>query len=53
VLDQVYVKGESGYIVLAAIAGEAVLTILARPSARLGLVFLEMRRAAENLEELI
>lgn len=53
VLDQVYIKGESGYIVLTAIGDEAVLTILARPNARLGLVFLEMRRAAENLEKLI
>jgi len=52
-LDQVYVKGESGYIVLTAIGDEAVLTVMARPNAKLGLVFLEMRRAVENLEKLI
>jgi predicted regulator of Ras-like GTPase activity (Roadblock/LC7/MglB family) len=52
-LNQVYVKGESGYIVLTAIGDEAVLTVLARPSAKLGLVFLEMRRAVEDLEKLI
>lgn len=52
-LDQVYVKGKSGYIVLTSIGDEAVLTILARPNAKLGLVFLEARRAVENLEKLI
>ncbi|HEC33326.1 MAG TPA: hypothetical protein ENI37_01245 [Chloroflexi bacterium] len=50
VLEQVYVKGANGYIVLTSIADEAVLTVLARPRAKLGLVFLEMRRAAEDLE---
>ena len=53
VLDQVYVKGKNGYIVLTSIGDEAVLTILARPNAKLGLVFLEARRAVENLEKLI
>lgn len=52
-LDQVYVKGKSGYIVLTSIGDEAVLTILARPNAKLGLVFLEARRAVEDLEKLI
>ena len=50
VLDQVYVKGENGYIVLTSIGDEAVLTILALPRAKL---FLEARRAVENLEKLI
>jgi hypothetical protein len=53
VLDQVYIKGESGYIVLRAIGDEAALTVLAYPDAKLGLVFLEMRRAVEDLEKLV
>ncbi len=52
-LEQVYVKGNNGYIVLTAVGEEAVLTVMARASAKLGLVFLEMRRAAEDLEKLI
>lgn len=52
-LEQVYIKGSSGFIVLTAVGEEAVLTVLARPSAKLGLVFLEMRRAAEDLEKLL
>ncbi|MFN3763025.1 MAG: hypothetical protein ACK4WK_07480, partial [Anaerolineae bacterium] len=31
----------------------AVLTVLARSTAKLGLVFLEMRRAAEDLERML
>ena len=52
-LDQVYIHGDDGYVILSAIGTEAVLTALAREKAKLGLVFLEMRRAAEDLSELI
>lgn len=48
-LDEVYVKGESGYVVLRAIGEEAVLTVLARQQTKLGLLFLDMRRASEDL----
>jgi len=47
-LDQVYIKGEKGYVVLMAVGQEAVLTVLARQQAKLGLLFLDMRRAAED-----
>jgi predicted regulator of Ras-like GTPase activity (Roadblock/LC7/MglB family) len=52
-LDEVYIKGEKGFVVLTAIGEDAVLTALARESARLGLIFLEMRRAAADLEKLV
>jgi len=52
-LEQVYIKGESGYVVLMAVGEEAVLTTLAREQAKLGLIFLDMRRATEDLEKLI
>jgi len=53
VIDQVYVRGANGYVILSAVGEEAVLTILARSDAKLGLVFLDMRRAAEDLTRLI
>lgn len=53
VLDQVYVRGANGYVILSAVGEEAVLTVLARKEAKLGLVFLDMRRAAEDLGRLI
>ena len=52
-LEQVYIKGSSGFIVLTAVGSEAVLTTLARQEAKLGLIFLEMRRAAEDLVKLV
>jgi predicted regulator of Ras-like GTPase activity (Roadblock/LC7/MglB family) len=52
-LDQVYIKGEHGYVVLMAIGHDAVLTGLARKQAKLGLLFLDMRRAVDDLEGLL
>jgi len=52
-LEQVYVKGEKGYVVLMSVGDEAVLTALAREQAKLGLILLDMRRAAEDLSKLI
>jgi hypothetical protein len=52
-LDQVYIRGKSGYVILTSVGEEAVLTALAREGAKLGLVFLEMRRAAEDLRRLV
>jgi len=52
-LEQVYIKGDAGFIVLTSVGSEAVLTTLARQEAKLGLIFLEMRRAAEDLIKLV
>ena len=52
-LEQVYIKGENGFVVLMAIGEEAVLTALASEKAKLGLIFLDMRRAVEDLGKLI
>ncbi|MBU7014766.1 MAG: roadblock/LC7 domain-containing protein [Theionarchaea archaeon] len=52
-LSEVYVKGETGYIVLIAAGENAVLTALARKDAKLGLVFLDMKRAAEAVAVLV
>ncbi|MGQ9833258.1 MAG: roadblock/LC7 domain-containing protein [Candidatus Villigracilaceae bacterium] len=52
-LEQIYIKGGSGFIVLTSVGKEAVLTALARQEAKLGLIFLEMRRSAEDLVKLV
>jgi predicted regulator of Ras-like GTPase activity (Roadblock/LC7/MglB family) len=52
-LQQVYVKGENGYVILTAVGEEAVLTVLARKEARLGLILLDVGRAVRDLEQLI
>jgi len=52
-LDEVYVKGENGYVVLRAVGEEAVLTVLARQQTKLGLLFLDMRRASDDLADIL
>lgn len=52
-LDQVYVKGVSGYVILMSVGDEAVLTTIVRKDAKLGLIFLDMRRSADDLEKLV
>ena len=52
-LDQVYIRGANGYVILTSVGEEAVLNVLARQDAKLGLVFLDMRRAAADLGQLI
>ena len=52
-LEQVYIKGASGYVVLMSVGSEAVLTALARENAKLGLLLLDMRRTVQALSPLI
>ncbi len=52
-LDQVYIRGSNGYVILLAVGEDAVLTVLARKGAKLGLIFLDMKRAAEDLSKLV
>jgi len=52
-LEQVYVKGQSGYVILTSVGEEAVLTVMARKEAKLGLIFLDIGRTVEALEALL
>jgi predicted regulator of Ras-like GTPase activity (Roadblock/LC7/MglB family) len=52
-LDQVYVRGGQGYVLLMSVGEDAVLTVLAREGAKLGLIFLDMRRVVEDLLTLL
>jgi len=52
-LQQVYVKGADGYVVLFAVGEEAVLTVLTRKDARLGLIFLDVARTVQDLAQLL
>jgi predicted regulator of Ras-like GTPase activity (Roadblock/LC7/MglB family) len=52
-LEQVYIRGSEGFIVLMAVGEDAVLTLLARKSAKLGLIFLDMGRGVDDLKRLL
>lgn len=53
VLDQIYIHGENGYVVLTAAGEEAVLTVLARREAKLGLILYDMKKAAADIAAMI
>ena len=52
-LDQVYIRGDNGYVMLMAVGEDAVLTIMAGVDAKLGLIFLDIKRTADVLKGLI
>lgn len=52
-LDKVYIKGHDGHIILMAVGHEALLTLMAKDRAPLGLLFVEMRLAAEKLRRMV
>ncbi|MCB1876298.1 MAG: roadblock/LC7 domain-containing protein [Chromatiales bacterium] len=52
-LEQVLVKGNKGYILMTGAGDEAVLTVLAKPGSKLGLIFLDVRRAAMAISRVI
>ena len=52
-LEQVYIKGSEGYVMLMSVGQDAVLTALARANAKLGLILLDMHRTVEALSKLI
>lgn len=52
-LEQVLIKGDNGYVLMTHAGNEAVLSVLAKPSARLGLIFLDVKRASEAIGKLL
>jgi len=52
-LEQVLIKGALGYVLMSYAGDEAVLTVMAKPNAKLGLIFLDVKRAAESIADLL
>ncbi len=52
-LEQVLIKGDRGYVLMTYAGEEAVLTVLAKPNAKLGLIFLDVKRAAQHISEML
>ncbi len=51
-LEQVYVKGGEGYIILMQAGSECVLEVITGAAAKLGMVLLDAKRAAQQLIKL-
>jgi len=52
-LEQVYIHGDKGHVFVLAVGQEAVLTVLCREQAKLGMVLLDMKRAAVDMAKLV
>jgi predicted regulator of Ras-like GTPase activity (Roadblock/LC7/MglB family) len=52
-MEQTYVRGEKGYVVLNAVGGDSVLVVLTTKEAKLGLVFIELKRRCAELSQII
>lgn len=48
-MEQVYVRSEKGYVVLNAVGADSVLVVLTSKDAKLGLVFIEVKRRCAEL----
>ena len=52
-MEQVYVRSEKGYVVLNAVGADSVLVVLTTKDAKLGLVFIEVKRRCQELGKAI
>jgi uncharacterized protein len=52
-MEQVYVRSPKGYVIINAITEQSALVLLVTRDAKLGLIFLELRRAIEELGRLM
>lgn len=52
-LSQVFIEGADGYVLLMSAGDRAVLTVLADPRGKLGLVLYDMRETAAQIGEIL
>jgi uncharacterized protein len=52
-MEQILVRGEQGYILVMGAGSNAVLTISATKDVKLGLIFLDCKRACEKISKIV
>ncbi|MBN2091312.1 roadblock/LC7 domain-containing protein [candidate division KSB1 bacterium] len=52
-MDQVYVRGQFGYVFLIQAGPDALLTVITNPNAKLGMIFLDTKRTIKELEPVL
>ncbi len=52
-MEQTYVRGKLGYVILNAVGQDALLIVLTTPDAKLGLVFLDIKRRVQELAKIL
>jgi len=48
-----FVRGKGGYVLVCSAGPNAILMVMTSPDAKLGLLFLEMKRLAKEIEEMV
>ncbi len=52
-LEQVFVRGAHGFVIMMAAGEDGVLTVLCNERSKLGLIFLDMKRAAAEIARIL
>ena len=52
-LEQVLIKGNKGYVLMTYAGPETVVSVVTKSSAKLGLIFLDIKRAAESISRIM
>lgn len=52
-MEQTYVRGRLGYVILHSVGQDALLIVLTTPDAKLGLVFLDVKRRVAELAKIL
>ncbi len=52
-LEQLFVKGKDGYVIMSNAGPNAMLIAITRAEAKLGLIFLDVSRTSKALEEIL
>lgn len=52
-MEQTYVRSPKGYVLLNAVGADAVLIVLTTGDAKLGLIFLDVKRRVKELSEIV
>jgi len=52
-VEQVYIKGKNGYMLITQAGNDAVLAVMANAKAKLGIIFLDVRRAAGEVGKIV
>ena len=52
-VEQLYIKGGNGYFLITQTGPDAMMAVMANQKAKLGIIFLDVRRAAEEIAKIV
>jgi len=52
-IEQLYIKGSNGYVIITQAGPNAVLAVMANARVKLGIVFLDVKRAVEEIAKIV